>query len=424
MSGPITLLTSGTRGDVQPYVALGLGLRAAGLEVRVAAPESFRSFVAPSGLPFAAIEGNPSELLARPDAHAALNDSGSPLQSIRASLRYAREARPIYRTMLASAWRACQRSRALVIGLPTVWGAHIAEALGVKAVWGLLQPFARTRAFPSALLPTRLRFGPVWNALTYRLVEQAIWLPWRGVINAWRTRMLGLRPAPLVYPYTELYGSEATAMYGYSAHVAARPADWPIGHAVTGYWFWDDDDDAGWRPPNGLAAFLAAGPAALSLSFGSAALRNPATMMPLISRAVELADARAVVTAPRAWHTMVAQSPRLFPIEGAPHAWLFARVAGAVHHGGAGTTGSSLRAGLPTLVIPHATDQFFWADRVAQLGAGPPMLLRSGLTAEALAGALVRLTTDFGFRARAEEIGRAIRGEDGVARAVEILRGA
>lgn len=99
-------------------------------------------------------------------------------------------------------------------------------------------------------------------------------------------------------------------------------------------------------------------------------------------------------------------------------------MAGAVHHGGAGTTGSSLRAGLPTLVIPHATDQFFWADRVARLGAGPPMLLRPGLTAEALAGALVRLTSDLGLRARAEEIGRAIRCEDGVARAVEILRGA
>ena len=103
-SGPITLLTSGTRGDVQPYVALGLGLREAGHRVRLVAPEAFRSFVAPSGLPFAGFAGNPSELLARPDAQAALNDSGNLIRTLQASLRYARDARPVYRQMLASAW--------------------------------------------------------------------------------------------------------------------------------------------------------------------------------------------------------------------------------------------------------------------------------------------------------------------------------
>lgn len=418
-SRPITLLTSGTRGDVQPYVALGLGLRAAGQAVRLVAPEAFRSFVAPSGLPFAGYGGNPSELLARPEAQAALNDSGNPIRTIQASLRYAGEARPVYRQMLASAWEACQGSRALVIGLPTVWGAHIAEALGIPLTWAFLQPFARTRAHPSALLPTRLRLGAGGNALTHRFVEQAIWLPWRGIVNAWRTRMLGLRAAPLFYPYVELYGPKAVAVYGYSPAVASRPADWPAGHQVTGYWFWDDAP--GWQPPVGLEVFLDQDPPALSLSFGTAALRDPETMLPLVMRAVALAGTRAVVAAPPAWHVALARTARVFPIEGAPHAWLFARVAGAVHHGGAGTTGYSLRAGLPTLVIPHATDQFYWGDRIAALGAGPPLLARHTLTAETLADALRRIAGDATMRARAAAIGAAIRAEDGVARAVEML---
>jgi len=418
-SGPITLLTSGTRGDVQPYVALGLGLRAAGQAVLLVAPEAFRSFVAPSGLPFAGFEGNPSELLARPDAQAALNDSGNPVRTIQASLRYARDARPVYRQMLASAWAACQGSRALVIGLPTGWGAHIAEALGIPVSWGLLQPFARTRTHPSALLPARVRLGAGANALTHRIVEQAMWLPWRGIVNAWRTRTLGLRAAPLLYPYAEMYGPKAVAVYGYSPAVSPRPADWPAGHQVTGYWFWDDEH--GWKPPVGLETFLAGDPPALSLSFGTAALRDPEAMLPLLLRAIELAGTRAVVAAPQAWHAALARSARVFPIEGAPHAWLFARVAGAVHHGGAGTTGYSLRAGLPTAVIPHATDQFYWGDRIAALGAGPPLLARHTLTDEKLAAALSQLAHDASMRARAAAIGAAIRAQNGVARAVQVL---
>ncbi|MEO6063233.1 MAG: glycosyltransferase [Thermoflexales bacterium] len=418
-SGPITLLTSGTRGDVQPYVALGLGLRAAGHAVRLAAPEAFRSFVAPSGLPFAGFEGNPSELLARPDAQAALNDSGNLIRTVQASLRYARDARPVYRRMLANAWEACQGSRALLIGLPTVWGAHIAEALGIPIGWAFLQPFARTRAHPSALLPARMRLGGGGNALTHRIVEQAMWLPWRGIVNTWRTRVLGLRAAPLLYPYAEMYGPNALAVYGYSPAVAPRPADWPAGHVVTGYWFWPDD--MGWQPPVGLDGFLAGAPLALSLSFGTAALRDPDSMLPLVLRAVALSGMRAVVSAPPAWHAGLARSARVYPIEGAPHAWLFARVAGAVHHGGAGTTGYSLRAGLPTAVIPHATDQFYWGDRISALGAGPPLLARHALTAEVLAAALRQLAGDAPMRARAAAIGEAIRAEDGVARAVEAL---
>jgi sterol 3beta-glucosyltransferase len=375
--------------------------------------------VAPSGLPFAGFEGNPSELLARPEAQAALNDSGNPIRTLQASLRYAREARPVYRRMLASAWQACQGARALVIGLPTVWGSHIAEALGIPLAWAFLQPFARTHAHPSALLPARLRLGGRVNALTHHVVKQAMWLPWRGIVNPWRTRTLGLPAAPLFYPYTELYGPNALAVYGYSPAVSVRPADWPAGHHVTGYWFWDTDTR--WQPPEGLVSFLADDPPAISLSFGTAALRDPETMLPLVMRGVALSETRAVVAAPLAWHAALARSPRIYPIEGAPHAWLFARVAGVVHHGGAGTTGYSLRAGLPTAVIPHATDQFYWGDRIAALGAGPPLLARHTLSAEALAAALGQLAGDAAMRARAAAIGATIRAEDGVATAVEML---
>jgi sterol 3beta-glucosyltransferase len=108
-------------------------------------------------------------------------------------------------------------------------------------------------------------------------------------------------------------------------------------------------------------------------------------------------------------------------LESAPHDWLFPQCAAVIHHGGAGTTGAGLRAGRPTLICPFFGDQPFWGDRVWKLGAGPRPIAQKKLTAEELATAMTALATDQAMRLRAEELGRAIQGEDGVARAVALI---
>jgi len=79
----ITLLTSGTRGDVLPYIALGLSLRDAGYDVRVAAPIGFKGLIEPSGLTFTPFEGNPSDLMVNQSEPLTLGRN--PLHSVRAT---------------------------------------------------------------------------------------------------------------------------------------------------------------------------------------------------------------------------------------------------------------------------------------------------------------------------------------------------
>jgi sterol 3beta-glucosyltransferase len=412
---PVVLLTSGTRGDLLPYLALAEGLRWAGRLVRVAAPLEFKELVEERGLPFAPLDGNPSELMTRGGGQSALTYDGSWLRSLQATRRYLQAARPLYQRMLSSAAGACQDAAALVIGLPSTWGSHIAEAMGIPCIWAFLQPFSRTGEFSSALLPARLRLGKGLNRLSHLLVEQAAWQTWRAQINHWRKSDLDLSPAPLAGPFARLYDQTTPVLYGFSPLVVPAPADWPAWHRVTGYWF---PEEANWQPPEGLKRFIEVHPRLLYIGFGSPGTRQPQETLQIVLQALAEADLRAVLAFPEELHTRMHLPESVYPLASAPHAWLFPRMAALVHHGGAGTTAAGLRAGVPALLTPLAIDQFFWGERLAALGAGPQPLPQRRLSAGRLAQALERLVYDTEMRRVSHRLGEAIRAEKGVETAV------
>jgi UDP:flavonoid glycosyltransferase YjiC (YdhE family) len=109
-------------------------------------------------------------------------------------------------------------------------------------------------------------------------------------------------------------------------------------------------------------------------------------------------------------------------VDGVPHSWLFPRMAAVVHHGGAGTTAAGLAAGLPSVVVPFHGDQPFWARRVADLGVGPAPIPRKKLTVDRLVRAIDAAVTDTAMRRRAADLGARISAEDGIARAVGLIR--
>jgi len=416
MTRTITLLASGTRGDVQPYLALGLGLRDAGFAVRIATHANFAPLVAETGLTFARLDDNPSDLFARPGGESALRLDGNLARNFQATLKFWRDARPLFERLLSSGWRACQGSDALVVGLATLWGVHIAEALRVPCLRGYLQPFTRTREFPSPLLPFTFSLGATYNRATYALVHQAIWQTWRGVVNRWRRATLRLAPASFAVPFAH---ENAPTLYAFSEHVVPRPRDWSPSQIVTGYWFLPLARD--WSPPRELMQFLDAGDAPVYLGFGSLTERRLHETLATMVRAVEQTGLRAIVAFPREW--IDGGLPKtILSMTNVPHAWLFPRMSALVHHGGAGTTGAGLRAGAPTIVIPLAVDQFFWAERVANLGVGAHPIPHRALTVDTLANALMLATRDAKIKSRAQLLAHAIESEEGVARAVEHIR--
>ncbi len=416
---PVVMLASGTQGDVQPFLALALGLRRAGIPSVIAAAPRYRSLVEARDIGFTALEGNPSDLMADSGSMAATLSSGA-ANGILSTARFLRAAQSEYRRMLESAAAACKPARAILAGLSSTWGFSIADALGVPCVLCMLQPFGRTRAVPSALLPMRVSLGNGYNALSHRIIEQAMWLPWRRITNAWRRHILGLPSLPPAGPWKSMYASGFHCLYGFSPAVFPAPVDWPPAHVVTGYWFLEEEPDGTARPA--LERFLSADSPPLYIGFGSMGTNHGRRVLRVVEAALALSGLRAVVSSGGNSRGLLPDhSPRMFFEEEVPHAWLFPRVRAVMHHGGAGTTAEGLRAGVPSLIYPGAADQYFWAERIARLGAGPRPVARGDLTPAGLAKLFTSAAADRGMRERARHIGERIRAENGVARAVEEL---
>lgn len=403
------ILTVGSRGDVQPYVALGVALRAAGHTVTLATLPAFEGLAGARGLDFAPLRGELLELLQSPQGKAALAGKGG-------SLSLLRQVMPSLRRMLEDAW-AVAPGHDLVIYHPKALGGHsIAEKLGAPGVLALPLPlYSPTAAFPSPLLPLA-DAGARLNRASHGLMVRLAAASTRGMVNRWRREQLGL--APLRDELT-LHGRPVLRLYGYSPAVLPTPPDWDAYSVATGYWTLDREPE--WRPPEALATFLSGGPPPVYVGFGSMPSVDAARTTGLVLEALRQSGRRGVLAT--GWGGLAARDvpPDVMVIDHAPHDWLFAHVAAVVHHGGAGTTGAGLRAGAPTLVCPFFGDQPFWGRRVAAIGAGPPPIPQRRLTAARLAEAIHALTTDRAIQRCAHDIGERIRAEDGAARAVELI---
>jgi UDP:flavonoid glycosyltransferase YjiC (YdhE family) len=206
-------------------------------------------------------------------------------------------------------------------------------------------------------------------------------------------------------------------LYGCSPALLARPADWPPNAELTGAWALPAGQD--WEPPPALLDFLAAGPAPVYIGFGSMAGIDQATLAGAV-RAV--AAGRRVLFQP-GWSGIdpARLPPDVFVLDDTPHDWLFPRMALVVHHGGAGTSHAVARAGVPSVVVPFAGDQFFWAARMAGQGIAvtcPAAGLDGARLVQAVAAASAPR-----MRAQAQRVGQAMRDEDGVRTAVDRLLG-
>ncbi|MBL8046064.1 MAG: glycosyltransferase family 1 protein [Anaerolineales bacterium] len=318
-------------------------------------------------------------------------------------------------------WAAIQEVD-FAIQSPTASGAL--EAVSVRkipAAFAVPVPFTPTRAFPSFFMGTRFSLGAGYNRFTHTLMHGVLWNIMSGPLTNPLRKKLGLRPWR---SYAELMAYSRSVntpwLNGFSPHVLPKPADWDEYQHITGYWFLEVPND--WQPPEALVRFLESGPPPVYVGFGSMSHENPERQTRLALRALELSGQRGVLAAGWGGLTSEALPPNVFFVEDVPHSWLFPRMAAVVHHGGAGTTGAGLRAGVPNIVTAFApNDQVAWADVVVKLGVGPRVPSIKKLTAEKLAEAINTAINDSALRARAAALGEKIRAEEGVARAVEII---
>jgi sterol 3beta-glucosyltransferase len=364
----ITCLTIGSRGDVQPYIALCKGLIAEGHRPRIATHHEFKGWVESHGIEFRPVDGDPAELMR------ICIDNGMFTYS------FLREASSKFRgwldNLLSSGWKACQDTDILIESPSAMGGIHIAEALGIPYFRAFSMPWTRTRAYPHAFAVPEHKMGGAYNYITYVMFDNVFWKGISGQVNRWRKRELGLQATSL----EKMQPNKVPFLYFFSPSVVIPPLDYSDWIRVTGYWFLDEGTD--WTPPKELTDFIKKarddGKKIAYVGFGSIIVSDSAALTNTIIKSVLKADVRCILA--KGWsdrldkkdanEVEVPLPPEILQIKSAPHDWLFKQIDAAAHHGGCGTTGASLRAGLPTIIKPFFGDQFFQASRVEDLGVG------------------------------------------------------
>ncbi|KAK0618056.1 hypothetical protein B0T17DRAFT_495243 [Bombardia bombarda] len=436
----------GSRGDVQPFIALGQVLRDTyGHRVRVATHATFQKFVEENGLEFFAIGGDPAELMAFMVKNPGLMPGIDALKSGEIKKR-----RQGIEEILLGCWRSCIEAGnglgppprqhrpdepvderafvlpagnthdrpfvadAIIANPPSFAHIHIAEKLGIPLHIMFTMPWSPTRAFahPLANIESTNTDVVMTNYVSYTLVEMMTWQGLGDVINRFRIKVLDLEPLSLIWAPGLLNRLRIPTTYCWSPALIPKPADWASEITIAGFFFLNLASS--YTPEPDLAAFLAAGPPPVYIGFGSIVVDDPNALTRMIFEAVSITGVRALVS--KGWGGIGADSVGLpdgvFMLGNCPHDWLFKHVSAVVHHGGAGTSAAGIKLGKPTVVVPFFGDQPFWGAMIAKAGAGPAPIPYKKMTAQNLAAAIQEALKPE-TQTRAQELGASIREEQG-----------
>ncbi|KAK5188736.1 hypothetical protein LTR72_011683 [Exophiala xenobiotica] len=411
----IVIQIVGSRGDIQPFIALGKHLKHQyGHRVRIATHLSFKSFVEEHDLEFFNIGGDAAELMAF-----MVNNSGlfPDLQAFRDG-DVGRRRKGIYE-ILKGCWRSCieagdgtgprptsddyaslracsgvGQSEApfiadvIVANPPSFAHIHCAERLGIPVHIMFTMPWTPTQAFahPLAIVRSSSVAKGFTNFISYAMVSKVIWHGLGDVINLFRQRCLNLEPISIIWAPGMISRLKIPVTYCWSPTILQKPTDWAPHISVAGSF--NLPLASNFLPAPTLIEFLKNGSQPIYIGFGSIVVKNAAVLTRLLFEAVARSGQRALISAGWAGLASCAVPEDVLVIGNVPHDWLFDKVSLVVHHGGAGTTAAGLAAGKPTIVIPFFGDQLFWGETVERAGAGPKPIPYKTLTADNLAAAI------------------------------------
>ncbi|MEM6399996.1 MAG: glycosyltransferase [Cyanobacteria bacterium P01_D01_bin.116] len=414
----ITILTLGSRGDVQPFIALGVGLKQAGYQVKIASQATFESEIRSHNLEFALMSGNPKEGIESAQGQAMLKTK-NPIAFVR---RLGDLLEPIMEPVLLDSWEACQGSDVIIGGGFPFWGFDIAEKLNIPFYYAYLTPSYPTTAFPNAVTPPHLeKLGSIYNRFSYTLTNQLFWQFFRKPVNKFRKSILNLPPTGIRQnAFTKMEDAKINYLIGCSPSVNPKPKDWSNRVNLTGYWFLDTPDN--FIPPKDLVEFLEAGSPPVYIGFGSMGGEEAQKISKIALAALAKTQQRGIFLSGWGGIENSDLPDTIFQIDNIPHSWLFPQMACIVHHGGAGTTAATFRSGVPNIIIPFFGDQPFWAYQAAKLGVSPPIIDRKNITVDTLAQAIKNAVENQSIRKKAAILGEKIRSENGVQKVVKILK--
>jgi sterol 3beta-glucosyltransferase len=396
----ILIPTIGSRGDVQPFIALAQGLLRAGHTVTLASHPVMKALIESYCVPFAAI--GPDIDLAR-EAAAIRRRSRNVAMGLIRMMRFGFDMLERSHDDILT---LCQKADLVVVPTAVAAGKNEAELLNLPYLSVTLMPWAIPWSDPDR---------PLLKRAVYGVMDGLISLITTRPLNRIRKRqgLPSVGKDGFSSPYLNLVPVSPT-VYEPNPH-------WDSHHHLVGYWFVEESDE--WRPPEKLLAFVEHGEPPLVISLGAMSLgdEDAKETARLFVDAVQLVNVRAIIQGWEEGMRELSLPASIFNAGSLPHSWLLPRSAGVVHHGGFGTTAAGLWAGIPALVIPHLADQFYWGQRIFELGVGPQPIRRAALDGEGLAIALGELVGNEAFRTSAFDLGERIRTEHGIDDAVRLI---
>ena len=415
----IAITTVGTRGDLQPYIALGLGLKDTGHDVLIVSSKNEEAFVKNYGLDFFSLSVDIQKLMDGDEVQE-MSKGNNPLKFILSHLKGSKNLKQLMVETQEEIWTACQSADIIVFhpGMPL--GFFIAQEKKQISVMANPFPVIATKDYPAILFYTSPHLGKLWNKITHKIFEKLFWsLSESAVVEFWN-KSVKTKMNFSVSPMRQQVESGMPVINGYSNLFFDQPDDWQSNIHTTGNWFIDKEPNL--IPPTELTSFIDNGALPIYIGFGSMKdISNFKTTLKIIKEALDITKQRAVVGL--GWSNLSYNEnipDNIFLIESIPHTWLFPKMKIVIHHGGAGTTATGLRAGKPTIIIPHNADQPAWGQRVYELGVGPKPIKKTQLTADKLASA-IRFTQQANIIANADKLGQELRKENGVKNAVKIV---
>ncbi len=410
----ISIVAAGSRGDVQPYLALGLGLQKDGYQVQFCADRLFEALVKSTGLVFTPVTAAPAGMLQQN-----LSRYGGPVKLVGWLNRH---FRPMARQFFADVAAATSHADAILYSTLAFVGYHVAEKHGIPALGVYNVPLTPTHEFHNPSFPpppSWMPFKRSYNWWSFRTANQLFIYLIKPVVNQCRIELLGLKPLPGSF-YRRLDITPMPIVYGFSPNLLPRPADWGEWLKVSGHWYLEDL--AGWQPPTELSRFLADGKPPVYVGFGSMVDEQIKQATPIVLGALKRLGQRGILMG--GWGGLgTGDLPEtILRLDAAPHSWLFPRTAAVVHHGGAGTTATSLRYGQPTVTVPFFADQPFWGQRVHSLGCGPQPVPFRRLSTVRLVDALDKALNDPFYRHNARILSEKLQVEDGVGKTIRYIK--
>jgi sterol 3beta-glucosyltransferase len=401
----LVVATYGTEGDARPFAALCRGLMDAGHEARLLADAATLDKARTLGVSTTVLSGDIRGTLHANNTSSDIVARGGGFNATARTLaKIANQNAEAWLRTIIEAANGCDAI--LVAGLAAFVGFSAAEYLRIKSIGSGMIPITPTADFASPFLPPKW-VPRMFNRPSQRFVNAMLWKAFRERTNAARA-LFGLPPRRTVWKGHPM-------VYGISPALLPKPADWPANTHLCGQWL---VREPAWTPPHELDHFLAEGEAPIYIGFGS---MSGFDSKRLIASLIGAMKGRRALFYP-GWSGIdpKALPGNVFVLGDTPHDWLFPRVSAVIHHGGSGTSHSAARAGAPSIVIPFAGDQFFWAERLRLAGVASTVIDGRRPKTEDFLKAL-DFTATHQVRNRARVLGEKMRAENGIGNAVAIL---